>query len=839
MRKPDANGSLTRGGFVNAVLDTVAALVVVRDRTGRIVKFNRACEGATGYGLAEVTGRPCWDVFLALEEAAAGEAAFQALITNPKPSEHTNFWRTKDGRHRRIHWSDTPVFGALGAVTHVVSTGIDVTQRCEAEDQLRILTRAIEAGPANVVITDAAGAIIYVNPTFVQLTGFTPGETMGHKPSLWKSGCHSVQHYQQLWAALSRGEEWRGEFCNRKKNGELYWIHSSISPVKNDDGAITHFVAVTVDITERKRSEQALKEAHENLERQVQVRTRELRASVEHLHAEVEARKTAEAALQARLGFERLIADLSAGFACSGGRSFEIALKEGLQRLADFVGADRAALIEFVGEEIRLSVHCEAEGVAPAADRLLRETLPWTWEQLRHGQAVSFARLGDLPAAAERDRQTFHQRGVRSLAGLPLVIGQEVIGALRFTTLRAERSWSFQTDTRLKVVEDLFANLLLRWRTEQALDEAERRYRAVAQFTRDWEYWQSPDGALRYCSPACERLTGYPAQQFLVQPGLIGGIVLPEDEPLWRAHRCVAFGEPALRVLQFRIRAAQGEVRWIEHTCQPIADEQGVFLGIRASNRDITAAKEAELETQRLREELTRITRVTTAGQLAASLAHELNQPLTAILSNAQAAQRFADHPSPDLDEVRAALHDIIQDDQRAAQVIQRLRALFRKDRPERAAVDLNRLIEETLALLRSELVLKGVRLHLDLAPTLPPVLGNRVELQQVLLNLTMNAVEAMTATEPGARSLGVTTARVEPARAQVSIRDTGPGLAAAHLERLFEPFFTTKAAGMGMGLPICRSIIEAHGGRLEAANHADGGALFGFTLLLIVGKKT
>jgi C4-dicarboxylate-specific signal transduction histidine kinase len=258
----------------------------------------------------------------------------------------------------------------------------------------------------------------------------------------------------------------------------------------------------------------------------------------------------------------------------------------------------------------------------------------------------------------------------------------------------------------------------------------------------------------------------------------------------------------------------------------------GAFLGIRAGNRDVTGRREAELEMQRLRYELAHVARVTTLGQLAASLAHELNQPLGAILCNAEAAQSLLDSSPGNLDEVRAALGDIVEDDQRAGQVIRRLRAMFRKDAIERQSLIVNDLVRETLALLRSELVIKNISLQLDLAPELPLVAGGRVELQQVLMNLVLNAADAMANRESGRRILRIQTSIDGPRYVRVSVS----GLPVELMAEKWEPFFTTKSTGMGMGLSISRSIIETHSGRLWAVNNPDQGATFHFTLPVMEG---
>ncbi len=364
--------------------------------------------------------------------------------------------------------------------------------------------------------------------------------------------------------------------------------------------------------------------------------------------------------------------------------------------------------------------------------------------------------------------------------------------------------------------------------TETALAEAELRYRTVADFTYDWEYWETPDGRMRYCSPSCERIAGFSREEFMEDPKLLQQIVHPQDRELYEAHNREVVEAPGPKAVQFRIRRKDGVVRWLEHLCQPVVEQDGTFLGARGSNRDITRRIEAAMEKERLHQELSQVARVTTAGQLAASLAHELNQPLAAIYCNAKAAERFLAGATPDLGEVKEALGDIQEDSTRAGQIIHRLRAMFNKTGQERSPLQLNEVIQETIGLLRSELVLKGVALEAVLEPGLPEIDGHRVELQQVMLNLAMNAIEAMAGQPAPTRQLLIATHREEaPPAIRTAIRDTGPGIPEANLGDLFKPFYTTKTTGMGMGLVICQNIVQAHGGRLWAANNQDRGATF------------
>ena len=366
---------------------------------------------------------------------------------------------------------------------------------------------------------------------------------------------------------------------------------------------------------------------------------------------------------------------------------------------------------------------------------------------------------------------------------------------------------------------------------EQQLSAAESRYRTVADFTYDWEYWRTPEGVLLYCSPSCERITGYETAELAANPDLLEQMVHALDQANWRQHCCEAITEPRARALTFRIHRKDGEMRWIDHSCQWVIGSQGEFLGVRGSNRDVTERKQVESDLQQLRDELAHVTRLTTVGQLAASLAHELNQPLAAIRCNAETARRLLASAPPKVAEVGEALEDIAHDSERAGGVVQRVRALFTKTTGERSVLQINEIILDTLDLLRSELVLQAVVAQAHLEPDLPKVLGNRIELQQVLLNLLTNAMEAVSACQPGLRQLYIATGCAGAREICVSVRDSGSGIQVQPISQLFEPFFTTKAGGMGMGLAISQSIIEAHGGALQAHNNPDRGALFQISL--------
>jgi PAS domain S-box-containing protein len=265
--------------------------------------------------------------------------------------------------------------------------------------------------------------------------------------------------------------------------------------------------------------------------------------------------------------------------------------------------------------------------------------------------------------------------------------------------------------------------------------------------------------------------------------------------------------------------------------------EEGGNQGV-AYVLDLTERKRVEAEAreneQRYREaqlELAHVTRVTTLGELTASIAHEVNQPLAAVVANAEACLRWLDRDTPDLDGVRRSVEWIIADGNRASEVIRRVRVLAKKTAIEKVALDVNDVVRETIPLVQRELISHQVLLRMELAPTLPMILGDRVQLQQVIINLVMNGIESMQSVTDRPRELVVRSCQDETQQVLVSVADCGVGISAENADRLFTAFFTTKSSGMGMGLSICRSIIDAHGGRLWATTCEPRGALFQFTI--------
>jgi PAS domain S-box-containing protein len=375
-------------------------------------------------------------------------------------------------------------------------------------------------------------------------------------------------------------------------------------------------------------------------------------------------------------------------------------------------------------------------------------------------------------------------------------------------------------------------NIHDRKRAEQELRRSQA-YLAEAQrltHTGSWALDHHGDKLL-YLSEEMYRIFGFDPQQGLPDKQTCLQRIHPDDrEKLREICQKAAYTDTDL-VLDHRIVLPDGTLKYIQTIAHPVLSASGQILEYIGTAVDITERKRAEQERDhlhQLQDELAHINRVTTLGELA-SIAHELKQPITAAITNAKTCSRWLESVPPDLHEAREAIHRVVKDSANAADIINRLRALYKKQTPaERELLDVNEVIREMLVLLRSEASQYPISVRAQLAPTLPKTVADRVQLQQVLMNLVLNAIEAM---KDGGGELTISSEQTIDGLLRISVVDTGVGLPSGQIDQIFSAFFTTKPQGTGMGLAITRSIIEAHGGRVWVSSNSRRGATFHFTL--------
>ncbi len=532
-----------------------------------------------------------------------------------------------------------------------------------------------------------------------------------------------------------------------------------------------------------------------------------------------------EAEVRSRLEFETLLSELSSRFINLPARELDREIEEALRHVCEMLDIDLAALWQWsvAAPDVITATHVYATKGLQAPLELREEQFPWYRRKMLDGRVVAIASLEEFPAEAAVDRENCRLIGVKSNLTLPLSMGGEPpVGALGFNTLVEERGWPDALVNRLQLVAQIFTHALSRKRYEVALEEGEERLAAAADSAGAGLWALDLRTRVFWASKKARALFGYSSEE-VISIERFEATVHPDDRDAVRLalEGSARTGEPVS--VEYRIQAGDGRVRWISSHGRPRSGAGGEPDRLTGASIDITERKAAEAEALLQRDELAHLSRVTMLGELSGSLAHELNQPLTAILSNAQAAQRHLANPVPDLAEVGEILGDIVSEDKRAGEVIRRLRLLLRKGEVSHQALNISEVVGEVMKITHSDLVSRSVAATVDAEAQLPAVAGDRVQLQQVLLNLVVNACDAMADDGFSAdRRLAVRVSRDEAGGVRVSVTDRGHGIPADRLGRLFEPFFTTKTHGIGLGLAVCRTIVEAHGGTIWAENNAE-----------------
>jgi len=430
------------------------------------------------------------------------------------------------------------------------------------------------------------------------------------------------------------------------------------------------------------------------------------------------------------------------------------------------------------------------------------------WKVMPHALA--------LPSTAQLER-------ANRLLGEEIGHRQRAEAALREANAELERRVSERT-------ADLQEEVLRRRATEETLRVSEARWRSMFEASAVGITVMDQNNHFAAANEAFERMVGYTGDELRS----LGPLDITHEDDREAAREMIENVQRGKREdyqTEKRYRRKDGKVIWVRVSTARALDPESPLPGIPAIIEDITERKRAENDLHNAREALSRATRLTMMGELAASIAHEINQPLGAIIMNGNACRRFLAVSPPDIDEVKDGLDAIVSDGNRASDVLSRIRAMLKNAAPERAKVDINQTITEVLALTRQELQQHRVSVQAELRPDLPTIVADRVQLQQVVLNLVMNGVDAMRNVTDRSRILTLRSQLDDQNNVIVNVADSGVGLDAANRERIFETFFTTKAAGMGMGLAISKSIIEAHRGRLWAAPGSPIGAMFAFAL--------
>jgi two-component system sensor kinase FixL len=533
--------------------------------------------------------------------------------------------------------------------------------------------------------------------------------------------------------------------------------------------------------------------------------------------------------------FERLLTKLSPHLLNASAESIDDEIRHWLGELREYFEVDRTALVQLSAHSPRLHVTQvnDRRTGSRLADYYGIQELGACVAAICQGDVVRLRRIADLGPAGEADRGTLQAAAVGALLATPLAVGGQPLGFMGLLMDR-ERDWSDEEVSRLQLIAGMVAGALLRRNAERSLRSSDALSGAVLASLSARVAVLDRTGRIFRVNQAWQGAAT-----------VIGGGTAEIGDNYLDACRAAVGQDPAaddvVRGLE-RVLAGEGgsgfrteygsspgnRWTWDELVIEPLRVPQG---GAVVMLTDATGRKRAELEAEVHRAEAAHAARGATLGELAAGLAHELNQPLAAILTNVQASQRLLSSEPLRTELLRDIMNDIAADDVRAAEIIRRMRALLKKGQRDVQPLDVNQLTGDVLRLVASDAILRRVRVHSSLEPDLPGIVGDRVQLQQVILNLVVNGLESMSAIAPGLRHLSIRTAQPDTDWVEVTVQDTGPGISAEILGRIYEPFFSTKPDGLGMGLSICRSIAEAHGGRLEASSNPAGGASFVFAL--------
>jgi len=760
-----------------------------------------------------------------------------------------------------------------------------------AEIELRNSERerreVFEHNPVMYFMVDASGTVLNVNTLGAAQLGYSPSELAGQ--SVMNVFLEEDRELVRQCVAVclqTVGQSHTWEVRKIRKDGSLLWVRENAKAMPRADDKLVVLIACE-DITERKQTENALRQSEAYLAQAQEISrtgsfgwnptTGELIWSQETFRifqCDPATKPTIPFVFERIHPEDRDTVRTAIEQATRGGRDFDhqhrLLLPDGSvkhvhgQARATTDGRGR---LEFVGVIADVTAAREAERNLRRSEAYLAEaqhlshTSSWAWDIRRGDFLYRSAELYRLFGFDPDDPAATTQ------AILARIDPEDVprLSDLHHQIMREKKTAQFEFDFRIELpdgtirhahsvahpVPDRTGELVefvgthmdvteqqnARDKLEKAmiaLRESERRFRDYAETASDWLWETGPDHRFA-------RLLEHTIATGVGVSGVIGQFRWDiasdlESEPeKWRQHRAMLDAHLPFRDLEYRRVDPMGAPIYIRTSGKPFFDANGTFLGYRGVSTDVTAIVRAEQAEQALREaqaELAHVTRVTSLGELTTTIAHEINQPLAAILANAEACRSWLDRAPPDLAAARRSVEWIVDDGNRTSEVIRRVRALSKKDDIESGPLDINVVLREALPLVSRELASQNVAVRMELAPDLPPISGDRVQLQQVIINLVLNAIEAMQSVTDRPRELLIRSAQDERG-VVVTVTDCGVGFAEENVERMFSPFFTTKPSGMGLGLSICRSIVESHGGRLSVVRQEGPGATFQFTLPL------
>ena len=841
------------------VVDTIPQQIASGPPDGSLDFCNAQWRSYTGLTQEELQGDG-WQRMLHPEDRERVLKAWRESVATGTPYEQEQRHRRADGQYRWFLVRVVPLRDSKGHIVRWYGAITDIEDRKQAADRLRLV---VDTTPAMLYSARPDGYLDFFNKRWLEYLGLPLQDIIGWG---WTAVIHpeDVDDLVGKWRwSLATGEPYEAEARVRHADGKYRWMLHRKVPARDGQGNIVKWYGSSVDIEDRRQAEDAVRRSEDRVRLVIDttpamihsarpdgyldffnkrwleyigvslddlrgwrwthvIHPDDLAQLIDQWRVSLATGKPfeAEARLRRADGEYRLalhrkvpLRDEAGNIVKWYGSVIDI---EDRKRVEDELRKQKE-VFQKIFENIPVMIVLLDQGgrhelVNPEWER----TIGWTLKEIREQDPDIFVEAFPDPQRRQ-------------------MVKDEIVASTgEWTDLKVR-----VRDRRVIDVTATFVHLsdgstlfigrdiTERKRTEAKLRESEARFRLVADSAPVMIWMSGTDKLCTYFNKPWLDFTGRSIERELSNGWAEG--VHPED-----LQRCLntyiqAFDHRETFRMEYRLRRYNGEFRWVIDTGVPRFNPDGSFAGYIGSCIDVTEYRLAEENLRQAQEELARVTRVVAMGELAAAIAHEVNQPISAIVTNANFSLRQLASTTPNPGKLREAVSEIVNDGTRASAVISRIRALLRKGAPKRVAVDINQIIREVADLLRNELARNRVALRNDLSADLPQVTGDRVLLQQVVINLVMNGIEAMRTSTDARQEILIRSAR-NPSGVSVQVRDSGPGIAPELADHIFEPFFTTKPEGIGMGLSISRSIIESHGGQLSIVPTSRD-TLFQFTL--------
>lgn len=903
-----------------AIFENTGAISVIIEEDMTISLVNEEFEKIVGYSKEEVEWKKRWTEFMQPKDLERLRTAHLERRINPEsaPRHYELGFINKQGKIIDVFATVDMIPGTR----KTVASAIDISVLKQAEKAMRESEQRYRMLAENTVdiiyVLDENLRRTYVSPSVERVLGYTPEEHSKqdredfYTPESLKVFQATIkERWERLKSGFDKDRPIKLELEALHKDGSSRWLETRAKPIYDAEDNFRGVIGASRDITERKHLEKQIKEAHDELEQKVQLRTKELVMANEQLLKEIEERKRVEESLtEAELRY-RTVADftydweywidLDGNFLYVSPSSkritgykaedfikdptllkkiiikedqqkwidqhagpirdephelqFRIRSKNGEERWIEHVCLpvkdEKGNFLGYRASNRNITHRKKIEDELKMKDSAITSSISGIGITDTEGKLVyvndSLVKMWGYDRADEilgRDLPEFWEgdgiyKTVEALRTRGWRIGED-------TGKRKDRS-VFPVQFAASVIKDKdgkpmyllgsFIDISAQKAMEEDLKTKERSLAEAQRIAHlgNWD-WNIVTNEL-YWSDEIYRIFGLAPQEFGATYEAFLDTVHPDDRGMVERSVDEALKDNKPYSIDHRIVLPDGSIRIVHEQAEVMRDDSGQAIHMAGTVQDITEQKKAEEDRRQLREELTHVSRVTTIGTLTGALAHEINQPLTAIMSNTQAALRFLSTEKPNLDELREILSDIVYDTARSSEVIHQLRDFMKKGEIEATSLDINETIQEVIHLTQRDAESRNIAIRFHKGENLPEVMGDKVQLQQVILNLVINGFDSMMYQEAGSRELMIRTDLDKDNQIHVAVCDKGIGIEDKKLEEIFEPFVSTKPEGMGLGLSINRYIINAHNGHMWAENNPDHGATIHLTLPVKAAK--